>query len=305
MTVRKLGSLALGLGTAALVLGSVGQSAHAASPQSTFSARYTQNANTEALLLQQAQTAGGSSPAIATYSNTVRSIEGQVGLLYSSEQALSLAKAAIPVQMSDRNKLQTQERTLNHELANAKSRLERAKRDRIAATVRMLELQVKTWTAQLAEIKYELGHPLLDGTWTGHPLGGGLTALQQSILDLQQAAIHYTRLWIAVAKAAPVLGNPASITGLRYASASVLIPTPGSAAATDPVAVKPVVKDARGNVLPDTGAYSVTVPPGAVGVAIDATTGLLYVYPGATSGVYVISYSQGGVVDRVGVAVYR
>ncbi len=303
MSVRKLGSWAIGAGTAALVLAGVSVPARAASPQSTFTAHYTQNANTEAQLLQQAQAEGGSSTTITLYSNTARSIGGQVAVLYSAEQALAATKLGIPSQTSARPALQTRQRTLTRDLATARAKLAKARKGRSAGTVRVLELQIKTWMAELNEVAYELAHPLLDGTWTGHPLGGGLTSLQQSVLDLQQAEIHYTRLWITAAKSAPTIGNPATISGLSYAASTITIPAAGYAAATDYVTGRPVVKDAHGNVLIDAGSYTVTGPLGSIGVSINPTTGQLFVNPGATAGVYVVTYMQGGIADRVGITV--
>lgn len=309
MSVRKfrIGSWVLGMGTAALVLSGMSLTASAASGPSTFDARYTQNAQVEAKLVQQAQAEGGSSSTITALSSTVQTIGAQVAALYASEQALETAKAGIPsVTTGDRAKLQTQKRTLTRELRAAKATLKKDRKSKNSVAKRELELRIKTWTAQLRQVTFELAHPQAAyGSWKSHPYAGGLTALRQSILDLQQAAIHYTRLWVAAAKPSGTTstGNPATITGLAYAAATITIPATGSPATTDSVAVMPIVKDAQGNVLTDSGTYSIVGATGATGVSIDATTGQVSVSPGATAGAYEVTYTQGGVVETAGITV--
>ncbi len=309
MRVRagRMGFLALGLAMVTLMLGTAIPAASAASVPSKFDAQYQRNAQVETQLLAQAQAAGGSATAVAAYSQTVQAVETQVYALYASEQALVSIRTNIPSgTQGQRSQLQVQLRTLRRNLANAKVEIRRDRKDRNRVKVRGLELQLKSWTAELRQVTFDIGHPgTVTGSWRSHPLAGGLSALQESILDLQRAAIHYTQLWIAAAKApaASTTGNAAAIAGLAYAAPSIAIPAQGAAVATDQVAVMPTVEDAQGNVLKDAGTFSIAGPSGATGVAIDAASGLVSVEPGATAGTYAVTYLQGGIAETVDLAV--
>lgn len=300
------GTWVLGVGTAALLLCGTAVTASAA-PHQNFAARYGANATTEANLLQQAQAGTGSSTTVAAYGTTVQTINTQIATLYTSEQALAAAKAGIPAQTaSAKAKLQAQKRTLTHEITDAKAKLKKDHKKNSPAA-HELTLKVKAWTAQLRTVNFGLTHPLVAlGMWKTHPYAGGLVALQTSILDLQKAAIHYTQLWIAAETAAsttPTTGSAATITGLAYAVSSITAPPAGSAAVVDAVSVAPVVNDAQGNVLPDSGTYTIAGPIGATGVAIDAASGQVTVNSGATVGTYVVTYTQAGVSESVNLTV--
>ena len=301
----RLASWILGAGTAAMVLSGVAGTAGAAAPASaSFAARYAQNAQTEAHLLQQAE--GGSGTIITAYSNTVQTINAQATVLYGSEQTLAAAKSGISSgNPGDRVNLVAEKRTLTHEIAAIKARIRKDRHDRKPAEEHALMLQLKTWTAQLRQVAFELAHPqVANGMWKRHPYAGGLLALQASILDLQRAAIHYTKLWIAAAKTpTPAAGSPATITGLAYAAGAITIPAAGAAAVTDAVSAAPIVKDAQGNILTDSGTYAIASPAGAIGVSIDASSGQVSVSSGATAGSYTVTYTQGSVWESVSLTV--
>ena len=295
----------LGAGTAALLLCGTALTASAA-PHQNFAARHAAYATTEANLLQKAQAGTGSSTTATAYSTKVQTINTQIAALFTSEQALAAAKASIPSRNpGEKAKLQAQKRTLTHEITDARAKLKKDRKNSSAA--HELTLKVKAWTAQLRTVNFGLTHPLVAfGMWKIHPYAGGLVALQTSILDLQQAAIHYTQLWIAAETAAsttPTTGSAATITGLAYAVSSITVPPAGSAAVVDAVSVAPVVKNAQGNVLPDSGTYTIAGPTGATGVAIDAASGQVTVNAGATVGTYVVTYAQAGVSESVNLTV--
>ncbi len=302
----RTGSWALGLAMAALVLGATIPAASAAAP-SRFDAQYQQNAQIETQLLAQAQAEGGSSAAAAALGQTVQAVEAQVYALYASEQALLSIRTSIPSgAQGQRAGLTAQRRTIERDLAKAKVEIRQDRKDKNPVVARGLKLQVKTWMAELRQVAYEIAHPrAADGSWKSHPLAGGLVALRQSILDLQRAAIHYTKLWIAAGKApaVPATASAATIAGLAYTSPAIAIPAAGAAVATDAVSAMPTVEDAQGNVLTDTGTFSIAGPGGATGVFVDAATGLVSVAPGATAGTYAVTYAQGGVAETVDLAV--
>jgi len=295
---------ALGLGTAALVACGFGISASAASAQTAFTTKYTQNANQEAQLLQQAEAEGGSSATITALSSTVQTINTQVAALYAADQALVAAKGNVPaVDSTTQAKLQAQKVKLTTELAAVKANLQKDRKDNNRKLTREQQLKINALNAQLKEVDYELAHPAtMLGAWGPDPLAGALPQLEASILDLQKAAIHYTNLWITAAKpGATAPGTPVSITGLSYASPTIVVPAAGAASVTDSVYTAPVVKDALGNVLADSGTYAIQGPAGFTGVSINQATGQIVVNPLATAGTYDVTYTQGGVVDAVGI----
>lgn len=301
---KRTGLLLLGAGTVALMLGGMTMSASAAPVASSFAARYAKNANLEAELLQKAQAESGSSQNVTALSSAVQSIETEAATLYSAEEALLTAKAGIPAtSASERLKLQAQKRILERDLTGARA-AGKGKEGKKQVARRERQLQIKAWTAQLREVTYALKHPrLASGAWRGHPLHGGLTALQQSILDLQAAAIHYTELWIAAAQSpTSAAGSPASVRGLAYGSATITIPAAGATSVTDSVYSAPVVTDGEGNVLSDSGTYTIAGPSVAAGVSIGAATGLLTVNPDATQGTYAVTYTQGSAEETVDIA---
>ena len=301
----RTGSWVIGLGTAALVLTTAAAGAGAAAPASNFASRYAQYSATETQLLQQAAAAGASTTT-AAFASTVQTINAQVAALYAAEQVLASAKTGIPAAgAAERAKLRAEQKTLTRELRQVRSQAGKGKKGLKAADKRDLKLKEKIWTAQLKQVAYELAHPALAaGNWKRHPYDHGLSGLQQSILTLQQSAIHYTQLWITAAKApAPTGGTPATITGLAYAQATIAVPASGSPAATDAVATMPVVRDAQSNVLADAGTFSIAGPTAATGVAVDSATGQVSVSAGATLGTYVVTYTQGSVSESVNLTV--
>lgn len=294
------GTWAIGLASVALILAPLGQTASAAAPN-TFATRYAQNEATMAKLLAEAQADGGSGASVAALEQAVQGIDAQVSALYAAEQSLAAAKAGIAASgAADRTALLAQRQTLQREIAQA--RVGRKGERKGAASRRERELQLRTWTAQLRQVDFELGHPgVLQGLWQRHPYAGGLGELETSILDLQKASIHYTNLWIAAAKApGTAAGTPATIQGLAYAVSAIAIPAAGAQSVTDAVYQPPIVKDAQGNVLADTGTYALTGPNGAAGAAINASSGLVTVSAGAAAGLYTVTYAQGTVQESVG-----
>lgn len=168
----------------------------------------------------------------------------------------------------------------NHQTRQLK--IARAQRVVIQDKIKLVNLQIKNVNND-------------NSPWKHAPLGGGLTSIQSSIYDLQASAIHYTTQWLNETKAST--GVPTTISGLSYASASVTVPTSGSAGVTDIVAQQPTVKDQNGNALSNDGAYEISGPANATGVSIDSTIGTVTVEPGATVGTYTVTYAQGSVTE--------
>lgn len=275
--------------------------------QTTFINHYNQNLQLETQLVQKAEAEGGSSQTITSLSQTVQSIDTQVSALYAAEQSLVSARANISVPAADSNQAKTlkaDKQTLMHNIAAAKNKVKVDLKSKHKIAARRLQLQIKIWEAEINQLNFQLSH-LNTGTarWNHEPYDGGLTELQQTIFDLQKSAIHYAEAWLGAAKPISATVNPASITGLSYSMTNVTIPTAGSAAVVDSVAVLPLVKGTSGNVLEDVGTFTIAGPSGADGVSVDSITGQVNVDAGATAGTYIVTYTQGTLSDSVSIIV--
>ncbi len=123
--------------------------------------------------------------------------------------------------------------------------------------------------------------------------------IQRTITRLQTTAISLMNAWLLLADTAWVQSQPANITSLAYTSAAIALPAKHQPPVADPVGAQPQVKDASGQVLPNTGTYRLQGPPGAHGVTIDRVTGTVTVHPHATTGQYTVTYSQGRAKEQV------
>ncbi len=290
--------------TASMVAMTAG-SAFAQQSNTSFVAHYNQSAATEAKLMQQAQVSGNTNATVTGLLSTIENINSQITALFASEQALVQGEAKIPRLEGAFKKfmsLNTQRQHLLKEIRTDEAKLKKDWHHRQNVNYKQDKLQLQVTLDQLKEVNLQLSHPdqgVL--AWKKNPYDGGLTALQTSIVDLQKSSLHYTQELISLLKVtpAPVQVTAASIAGLAYANASLTIPAAGSAAVTDVVAVRPVVKDSAGNVVADAGSYGLSGPAGAQGVTIDSATGTVTVNAGATPGAYVVTYAQSGVSETV------
>lgn len=269
-----------------------------------FIAGYEHGAQTEAELLQKAQTLGTADPFLPQFLETVQTLNQQVADLYTLWQALA-GMAAHPSSApgtAAASLLRSEKAALSLDIAADKGRLDSlpdatGKSSRLTqkalkyATV-ILDRQLRAVSASLQQVSAGL---------SGSRLAGGISSLENAILHLQHVVILYTTIWVYHSQPAELVAAQAS--GLAYGSSTVAPPSAGQSPVIDAVAAAPTVTDQAGNTLPDTGTYSLTGPSGASGVSVDPITGALTVEAGATAGNYTVTYTQDGVADSVTVTV--
>ncbi len=297
---------AVGFAGSLFGLMTTGAFAQETSATSSFQARYAHNVQVENTLLAKAQAAmpGGTT---STYAASVQSINAQSAALYSAYQTLLATRTAIPKAPTIKTNREHMLQERNHlELVIKQDKnhynYDQHHHARIAARVTANDLHLAL--LQLNSVNYQLEHrDTARSTWNVHPLDNGVTALEQSILDLQMSAMHYTNVWIGQEHAAASSTVPASVYGLAYQSSTVTLPAVGAPTVVDAVAAQPVVKTQTGAVLQNQGVYSLSGPTGATGVSIESANGTLLVAPGATAGLYTVTYTQQGVSETVQVNV--
>ncbi|GGJ00181.1 hypothetical protein GCM10010885_06780 [Alicyclobacillus cellulosilyticus] len=279
----------------------------AADQQAEFTAHYQHNQQLEAQLLQQAEAGNVNNDTIAKLKATIDTLNQQIAALYVAEQALANAEATIPAEQQTNATLQAllqQKAKLESQIKSDQQASKGNKGNHRGAQARADLQNRQALMAQLNQINFQIKQLQRQASqWQKKPLAGALQELQSSIFHLQAAVIHYTNLWIQLEKPQASASVPASITGLAYVASTVTVPADGSAPVTDVVAAQPTVKDAAGNVLSANGVYKLSGPSGAKGVSIDPTTGTITVLPGATPGVYTVTYTQGKVSESVTITV--
>ena len=129
--------------------------------------------------------------------------------------------------------------------------------------------------------------------------------VEAAITRLQESSISLLEASIALAGASAAASRAATAAGLAYSAAVVLIPRAGQGLVTDAVGAPPRVLSQGGQLLPDTGTYSLGGPGRLRGVAIDPVTGTLTVGPGAAPGRYLVTYVQDAAKVRVRVTLRR
>ncbi len=175
---------------------------------SAFSTHYQANVQHEATLMQQAQASSTTNAQISALQSAVQNIAQQVAALYTVEQSLATSRPSIPqpVVPTVNNTAYMHDRTVllgqaAHDWAMMKvykahhnNRMYRLLSSDHAKAEARLSIVDHAWMA--AKLKAS------DTVWHTHPYNNTLPTLQQSILDLQGAQIHYTAQWIAAQKAA-------------------------------------------------------------------------------------------------------
>jgi hypothetical protein len=215
----KMGAIALAV---TLPLGGVAAFAaqnQSASAESKFEQQYQNLSQKEQSLLQQAEASTVDTPQIDALKQTVNVINQQVSSLYTIEQALAKQASSIPqispspISKDDEEIDQAQKEVskLQAQLKNDQQRMERDKKShsqkdksdlhQVTADYNKIKTQLAQAQAQLAKWdKQKDEDEAAYGYWREHPYNGGLTELRQSILSLEQAAIHYTEQWISLEK---------------------------------------------------------------------------------------------------------
>lgn len=205
----------------------------------SFDTQYQGNLTQEQTLLTTAQTGAANS----TDSNvlglltSVQNINAQISSLYTVEQALVSGASSIPQvhathpqEQKQLKDLQTQRAKLLKQLNDAwklvsqyahhphrKGLLKKAIADhtRMSNDLKALNQKIATLDKKLHE-----------QDWQGHPYDGGKAVLQDSILKLQAAAIHYTNVAITLEQsgsntsAAPISTNGLPSSSLPSTSSS-------------------------------------------------------------------------------------
>lgn len=269
-----------------------------------FIAGYEHGAQTEAELLQKAQTLNTADPSLPQLLQTVQTLNQQAAGLYTLWQAFAgmaakPSSASLTVAVS---LLRSEKAAILSDIAAEKSRIDslssasdgydRLTRKALKYAGGVLDRQLRTVSASLQ---------LVSAGLSGDPLRSGISSLENAVLRLQHIAILYTTVWVQHRRPASLAVARAS--GLAYASSTVAPPPSGQSPVTDAVAAAPAVTDQAGNTLPGTGTYSLAGPSGASGVSVDSITGALTVEAGATAGDYIVTYIQGGVADSVTISV--
>lgn len=271
--------------------------------QTVFIAHYEHNAQTEANLLQTAQSSTASNAATAILQSAVENISNQLLQLYTAEQVLANEETRIlsanpPIKM-DVSKLLGQRRAARVQLRAEERALKDARKQHDAALVQQLQDQHDATLTQLGGITALLKLFNNPSSHLSHEsLDASLSNLQSTITHLQSVAIHYTQLWIQF-ESPTASAVASSISGLSYASTVIHVPADGSDPVTDTVSTQPVVTDENDTVLRDTGVYGIAGPDNSTGVVIDPISGTISVSSKATPGQYTVTYAQSSVNETV------
>lgn len=192
----------------------------------SFQSKYEANLSTEATLLQTARSSSVMNPTISSLSNAVGTINAEVATLYNVEQSLANVNVTTP--------------RMNPQGITNEINTELKKRQQLWEAYHRAAMQIDRWDhhrdpdgkRQLAIAKADAAYyasvikgvdALLAGLerdraslWHVAPLNGGLSSLQNAILQLQSSAIQDTKEWIALERSiAPIpvpLGAPTSVS---------------------------------------------------------------------------------------------
>lgn len=189
----------------AMIMTGVGAvSAQAAMDEASFLARYEQNAQKEATLLQEAKPLMGTSQTTASSWTTVTDMNQQIASLYVAQQQLVAESAQLQDTLTSattsaslvaqRSALQT---TLRDEWAEARApKTPKATRLHLRQEIQTQRRLVQSLNRQIFQVNAAAR------AWLHAPFGGGLAELDASILHLQQTTIAYTSDLIVQADAA-------------------------------------------------------------------------------------------------------
>ncbi|MHB1629365.1 MAG: hypothetical protein ACYCVB_13485 [Bacilli bacterium] len=212
-----------------------------------FTASYQHNAGIESGLAQQAQAGMTTSPTAQEQAaqTAVQAIAGQVTTLYGSEQALAGSASTLPsINTFSNPRISGSIASMSRQrasLVNAadrawqqmnlfKHRRNRTKYNQAVHMHAALESKLGYISREITRAKGEL----TTTSWNGHPYDYALSSLQHTILQLQQAQIHYTRTWIALEKAASTSTTPApapqSVSIAEPSGMPLVVPTSIAAA---------------------------------------------------------------------------
>lgn len=204
---------------------------------SAFTVSYEHNVGIESGLMQQAQ-AGMTTSATAqeqAAQTAVQMVAAQVTALYGAEQALAgSASTLTTINTASNPRISGSIAYMSRQRANLlnaadsawqqmrlfKRRHNRAKYKKAVRARAVLESRLAILNREITKAKGQLTAT----SWNGHPYDYALSSLQHTILQLQQAQIHYTRTWIALEQAASTSTPPASSSA----------PTPGSVSIAEP-----------------------------------------------------------------------
>ena len=184
-----------------------------------FSTHYQANAQHETALMQQAQASSTTNTQISALQGAVQSIAQQVQALYTAEQALASSRASIPQPVVPTANLAAYAHDRNVLLAAAARDWSMMKVDQKRHNKRLYQIEASNRAkleTRLSFVDHQWMAAKLKASnvmWRTHPYNNALPALQQSILNLQGAEIHYTTQWIAAEKtaAAPAQSQTVSV----------------------------------------------------------------------------------------------
>jgi len=178
--------------------------AKAAMDEASFLARYEQNAQKVATLLQEAKSLMGSSQTMVSSWTTVTNMNQQIASLYVAQQQLVAENAQVQSTLTSSatsvalvTERSTVQAAIQGELAQA-----RAPKTPKATRIRLhQEIQTQRRTVQTLNRQINRSNAAAR-SWLHDPFGGGLGELDASILHLQQTTIAYTSDLIVQANSA-------------------------------------------------------------------------------------------------------
>lgn len=169
-----------------------------AANNTSFIARYEQQAQTEALLLQKVQIVNKSGVSDSSFLTTADSFNQQIAALYVVQEELAGARATLTTSLDvqgDLSNLQAEREAIVSTIAQETSSLQAAT---APAMKKSLRSQLARNHRELLRVNAELSHLQETATrFRSHPFAGGLTQLDSSILRLQTALIAYTNAWLS------------------------------------------------------------------------------------------------------------
>ncbi|MCY0894664.1 MAG: carboxypeptidase regulatory-like domain-containing protein, partial [Acidibacillus sp.] len=171
----------------------------------SFDTQYQSNVSEETSLLQTAQSSSVSNPQIVALSNAVQTINTQVSALYQSEQTLANQEADM-TQVNTSNdqslqQLQQQRDQILQQSQSAWDQVNRFKNNRSSFGRRSFEHSRQDWLTigqqlNLIDNQIRSFHDRGNQFSYHSSYNGAVSALQSSILKLQDTSIQYTNEWI-------------------------------------------------------------------------------------------------------------
>ena len=202
-----------------------------AASASSFALTYQYNQSEEAGLLATAKTLPSTNPKIADLGTLIQGIETQIAALYTTEQALSSVRNYVPQttdtlgastnSLKDNMKkieaaIHKDQQLWNH-LKNHNKK-QKSEKNQLKEQINALKNAYSKMEKSLGKLENEARKikPEKGLNWTTHPFDSSIPLMQDTILHLQTAAVHYTKEWIYLAS------SSSTVTGSTYSTTSTV-----------------------------------------------------------------------------------